>query len=426
MKAYTRSKKIASVQYIMSQIAHAQRKDRTSKLRVREDAEPGTCLSWSLDQGPKPDFAAPPPRPNYLSAYKAWKAENGVSERKSAPLGLHLLVGVSPEWVTENGGGLHDPANLRNQQLMEAAIDWANAWSKGGVYAARLDLDEKGGAVVDLFVSPPREQRYKRGSSKLVVSVNKALEELSEHYFEKKGKHYAALNSSWADYAALHLDARLERGTPKSITKRDHIPPDAYRHLMQEATAEKAAAAAALADAERAKREAEDLLTRQDQIVAEKVAIVVSLAVRTIVGVATGKTTRSAKGTWEVNLNQKELDTLMPFISLVKPGLEAVESVVTSVKDLFGTLTGLAKDQATKAVHSAKLPRIFLKPEASDDDPSEARQRKEKPVLQKTDVDLPAQTTRSIFWGPVEAAREEAPDYPAPRPIDTGLAPSAP
>lgn len=247
MFAWCRSKPIGSIQYLTAQTMHARREDTTSPARIRPGAEAGASLAWSLDDGPRPDYGA---------AFKALKKGRGAGERKGAQLGLHMLVGVSPEWVRE-AGDLHDPANPRNRQLLDAARAWADTWSGGGCYAARLDLDETGGAVVDLFIAPLAEQKHKSGKSKLVVSVNKALEALSVERTGRKGRHYAALNTDWAEYARTALDPRLERGRSKAATGAEHVAPDAYRTMMTEAQAARDAAREREAAAARREAEAE-------------------------------------------------------------------------------------------------------------------------------------------------------------------------
>jgi len=143
-----------------------------------------------------------------------------------------MLVGVSPEWIEETGG-LHDPKNPRNSDLLSAAVGWAQIWSGQCVLAGRLDLDETGGAVADVLVAPVREERHRSGRVRSVISVNKALEDLSLKFMGAKGRHYAALNSSWAEYASLVLDPRLRRGEPAEESGRRHIPPDVLRRKLQ-------------------------------------------------------------------------------------------------------------------------------------------------------------------------------------------------
>lgn len=225
MFAYTRTYDISSFQYLTAQTRHALREDKTSKSRMREDATPGTALHMIPDA----------PAPDYVKSFKNFKSEKGAAERKSAKIGLHIICGVSTDWMTETGD-LHDPENPRQRELLDSAIAWANSWSDDGVFDARIDLDETGGAVVDLFVAPTAIQNHKSGKSKKTISVNKALEALSIEMGLSKSKHLSALNSSWAKYAQANLDSRLVRGTPKSETKKEHIPPDQYRQMMERAT----------------------------------------------------------------------------------------------------------------------------------------------------------------------------------------------
>jgi hypothetical protein len=85
---------------------------------------------------------------------------------------MQALCVVSPEWV-KAVGDLHDPDNPRNRALFDQAKAWAESWAgKGAVFGARLDLDEAGGAVVDLMISPVRTSR-----GKPVISTQKALVE---------------------------------------------------------------------------------------------------------------------------------------------------------------------------------------------------------------------------------------------------------
>lgn len=397
MKAYTRSKAIRSVQYLSAQTKHAWREDKTSEQRVRFDAVPGTNISWTLENGPSPfDPQNTSKKPDYLAAYKKFKANNDVSERKGSQLGIHLLVGVSVEWVEETGR-LHDPENPRNKQLLEAAVNWANSWSKG-VYAARLDLDETGGAVVDLFVAPVREQKHKNGSSKEVVSVNKALEELSIEVFQKRSKHYAALNTSWSEYASMHLDARLVRGSPKSETNKEHIPPDEYRELMQQANktleitkqkekmaqerlesleAEKAAFERTI-EKERIRlkqdsdKQLNDEIMRLQSVNKEKIERVVDLTVRAIVGTTDGSTNMNAKGRWILSdFSEEDINEIKPFWSKIVPAISKLTDIFTKAKNVFAKLVGIHKEQAEEAVSASKFD-IFTKPIKNDPEENDA------------------------------------------------------
>lgn len=306
MFAYCRTKPIKSVQYLSHQSRHARREDETSKPRIRRDVSPGTALSWSCDDGPKPDYAA---------SFRAFKQSKGASERKGAQIGLHMLVGVSPEWIRE-AGDLHDPANTRNRQLLDAARAWADSWSDGGCYAARLDLDETGGAVVDLFIAPTAEQKHRSGKAKLTVSVNKALEAVAVKHTGKKGKHYAGLNTDWAEYARQHLDQRLERGRPKDETGVQHVGPDQYRAMMQEAEAARDAAKAAEAKAKLAERAAAEKLKAAEDAV--------MIAAQVGAAVITGGIVRDEAGKWQIKRGGPDGAALRPVWSIIRPALDVV------------------------------------------------------------------------------------------------------
>lgn len=221
-KAAIRVNKITSIAQLRGATLHAERADDTSRARLREGAEPGAGLAWS--KAPKSDR-------DYLAAYKAHKAELGAGERKGAPLCMQALCVVSPEWV-KKGGDLHDPDNPHNRALFEQAKAWAESWAgEGSVFGARLDLDEAGGAVVDLMISPVRESR-----GKPIISTQKALTELKATTGERN--EYSSLQTSWSNWARQTLDASIERGTRKTITDRQHLTPETYGAIKDKAREE--------------------------------------------------------------------------------------------------------------------------------------------------------------------------------------------
>ena len=218
-KAAIRVNKISTIAQLRGASLHAQRHDEIGKARVREGAEPGFGLAWSKADGNNRD---------YLTAFKAHKTELKAGERKGAPLCLQAICVVSPEWVKQ-AGGLHDADNPRNRQLFDQAKAWAESWGgAGSVIATRLDLDEKGGAVVDVLVSPVRDSR-----GKPVISTNKALGELKAATGERN--EYAALQTSWAEWCQQHLDRDIVRGTRKELTQRQHLSPETYGAVMDKA-----------------------------------------------------------------------------------------------------------------------------------------------------------------------------------------------
>lgn len=223
---------------ILSTEYHAKRLDPVSQKRHIRDSDP---IAWSKAEGPT----------DYVEAFKAHKRATGAGERKGADLGMELKVVVSPEWLAETGDP-HDAANPRVQQLVEEAQAWAESWGgPGSVWGVRYDTDERGSGVVDLFMSPVREQRHKSGKSKAVISCRKAKEELlaSERALEPDLKTSgAAMQSSWARWAQKKLDHRLERGKPKEETGAVHQNADLYARIAQQKEADLKAREEALAE----------------------------------------------------------------------------------------------------------------------------------------------------------------------------------
>ena len=188
-------------------------------------------------------------RPDYVEAFKAHKRETGAGERKGADLAIEFKAVVSPDWLAEGGADPRDPSNPRVQQLVAEARAWAESWGgKGAVWAVRYDTDEKGAGVVDLFMSPVRDQAHKSGKSKKVISCRKAKQELLEAEQARDSAlktSGAAMQSSWARWCQQRLDARIERGQSKEETGREHIHAEVYAREAEKARAEALRAAKA-------------------------------------------------------------------------------------------------------------------------------------------------------------------------------------
>jgi len=67
--------------------------------------------------------------------------------RKGACVGMHLLVGVSPEWVAAAGDPHDVKRNRRVKQLLDAAILWAQSALGGGGWAASARRGRGGGGI---------------------------------------------------------------------------------------------------------------------------------------------------------------------------------------------------------------------------------------------------------------------------------------
>jgi DNA repair exonuclease SbcCD ATPase subunit len=201
-----------------------------------------------------------PERPrDYDAAFKAAPQHFGARYRKGAPLGVNLQLNVSPDWIREVGD-LHDERNERNRLLYRAALDFVQDIK--GVVAARMDLDEEGGGVVDIYVAPvfPRTNRLRkdgsRGSEILEISVSKLNAFWREQSGEPTG--YSGLQTLWAEYCAKHLDPRIQRGDRKSETGREHLEVPEIKAAYAAADAKTAEAEAIMERALQHKAEVEE------------------------------------------------------------------------------------------------------------------------------------------------------------------------
>lgn len=216
--AAVRVQKINGLRGMQSIENHGRRLDDASAARV-DRSRTKDNLAWSCADDPL----------GVVDAFKHRKAETSAKEYRGSPLGLHVLCVVSPEWCSA-AGDLHDPGNDRNKRLFDAARAWGDkTFGPGAVVAARMDMDEAGGGVVDLVVVPVHEVKQ-RGKVKNQISVNKAYEAAFGG-----GRVFSKMQDSWAGFAKAHLDSAIERGKPKAETGRDHVHADIYRPIVQEA-----------------------------------------------------------------------------------------------------------------------------------------------------------------------------------------------
>lgn len=207
---------------------HAKRLDPTSQKRsIHPENKP---IAWSKAGDGK--------ELNYVEAFKAHKKEFSAGERKNSALAMEFKIVVSPEWLQEIGDPL-DPNNPRVKALFENAKEWAESWGgQGSVWGLRYDTDEAGSGVVDVFMSPIREQKHKNGKTKQVVSCRKAREALLEQEkaldasLKTSG---GAMQSSWARWCQERLDPRIERGERKEITGKDHLHADVFKEIAEKA-----------------------------------------------------------------------------------------------------------------------------------------------------------------------------------------------
>lgn len=221
MQAFARVKKIRNMAGLVSAERHARRQDNSKHI----NADRTHLNKASGYQGVDDPLSI-------VEAFKARKRDAGASERKGASLALHLILGVSPEWIAE-AGDVHDPQNPRNRALFDSAKHFMEEkFGKGSVIHTRMDMDEAGSAVVDVIVVPVVEYQQ-RGKTKRQVSANSGLEAAFG-----RGRNYRRIQDKWAEHCKKTLDARIERGQHREETQRDHVHHSVYRPMMERAAVE--------------------------------------------------------------------------------------------------------------------------------------------------------------------------------------------
>ncbi|WP_415918918.1 hypothetical protein [Tateyamaria sp. SN6-1] len=199
--AWVRVVKLYSARDLAQATTEARRRSSRQTAQRRDWAQPGAGIAWALSADPR----------DMTAAFAAFQNTAKARLRKSAPLGVHVVCAVDPEW-TAHWGDPHGSRNAGNRALFDLAVGWVNGWAGSDlvdapVWAARLDLDEVGAARVDVFVSPVFASR-----GWPVVSSQKALARLKAAH--KLPTEYAALQASWAAQCQSHdWPAPPERAT---------------------------------------------------------------------------------------------------------------------------------------------------------------------------------------------------------------------
>lgn len=216
-------KNIKTIQALANARDHAFRRDENSKQRVDASRTHMNLVASQYGSDGR----------DVVDCFKQFKEKTGIREQKGASVAMHMLCIVSPEWLQETGDP-RDPNNPRVNELFKQSQKWAeSAFGAGSVIASRLDVDEAGAGVVDVFVCPSAVITQKNRPDKTVISTRKALKDIQRKY--KKPRSFMALQDSWSDYAKNNLDERIQRGIPKSVSQREHVHADIYRPIAQQA-----------------------------------------------------------------------------------------------------------------------------------------------------------------------------------------------
>lgn len=127
---------------------------------------------------------------------------------------------------------LIDGNDEQQQELMLAhAARFVNRFHGGdAVFAARLDRDEKGQHVVDVFAMPKYDFHYKDGRTAKKASVSKFAKQAARERFGKDDPRAqgSALQDAWFDYMREEMGLDVLRPTRKKTTTKDRLEPEEY------------------------------------------------------------------------------------------------------------------------------------------------------------------------------------------------------
>ena len=234
-KAFVIVKTIDGASHLRAMERHGRGEGRNAeKRRVVEDGP--RSLAWSVLEPDKMRIVGighTGPATAVVGALARHLETHEARLRKNAAPSMHMIVGVSPEYINAGGDPRNPRTNERLGNLLNAARAWADA-ELGGCYAARIDLDETGTGNVDLFVAPIRANAR---SKKNFVSCNMAKEQLARRWKMPTKMSYAAMQDSWAQFATKRLGHEFARGTPAEESGRDHIHPDTMKRIGRTAEA---------------------------------------------------------------------------------------------------------------------------------------------------------------------------------------------
>lgn len=253
MKGAVRCKAL-TMEQLAAQETHGKREDRLSQLRVVRDSDP--LVYGSLDLRDAYD------------AHMVGVKQNAGSKR---PV-LHFIVRFPPELLSGPVAGRFKGSQKERQEMMLAqAIRFIQDTHGGSaVFAGRLDTDETGETIADVFAAPRYEKRTKRTrpdeKGPIWASSTRFGKELAEkHQHEIRRRHPdakpglltaprmvgIALQSEFANWFELINGFRLAPKAEKEGRAPDRLEKEAHDRLAEREAALDAQAAALRAEKSR-------------------------------------------------------------------------------------------------------------------------------------------------------------------------------
>lgn len=218
---------------LAAQEAHGKREDRTSQKRIVRDVAP--LVAGGLDL-----------RDLYDAHMDGVKQNAGAKK----PV-LHFLVRFPPELLDQDASRFSGSRRDRQAMMLRQAVAFINQTHGGqAVFAARIDRDEAGETVVDVFASPRYEKRTKRTKADekgaTWASATKFGKELAEKHQPEiqrrhpnaKGKILGpravgiALNSEWRDWFEQVNQIDLAKKNEKVDAAPDRLETEAFKQVQ--------------------------------------------------------------------------------------------------------------------------------------------------------------------------------------------------
>lgn len=236
MKAMIRCKGL-DMSGLASQEAHGKREDRTSLLRIVREISPLVMGSLNL-------------RDCYDEHMVGVK--QNVSAKKPV---LHFLLRFPPEVLDGDGvGPFAGRKSERQRMMLKHAIAFVQQTHGGdAVFAARLDRDEAGETIVDVFASPRYEKRTKRTDvcedAPVWASATKFGKELAKRHLDEIRRRHPdakagsltsprmvgiALNTEFRMFVELLTGVELTAKVEKETAKPDRLEVEAFKRLRNE------------------------------------------------------------------------------------------------------------------------------------------------------------------------------------------------
>ena len=220
---------------LAAQEKHGKRLDHTSQKRVIRDESPVVYRGLDLR--------------NLYDAHIDGVKQNSAAKR---PV-LHFIVRFPPQLLHLDEKHFSGDKSARQKMMVRQAVAFINATHGGdAVFAARLDRDEAGETIVDVFAAPRYEKRTKRTKPDeqgvIWASATKFGKELCEkHQSEIQRRHSTAkgrltaprhvgiaLNIEWRSWFQRVNDLKLAPKIEKQDPAPDRLETEQYKRLKEE------------------------------------------------------------------------------------------------------------------------------------------------------------------------------------------------